>query len=106
MVTCKDCVHHEVCFNYVIGDEVERCKRFKNIADVVKVKHSRWEGHTVLHGSFDGSVEEYIYRCSECHAGADKYGVEADIYEEPPTHILHYCPNCGAKMDGERTTTE
>lgn len=38
MVTCKDCVHHEVCFNYVTGDEVERCGHFKNIADVVEVE--------------------------------------------------------------------
>lgn len=75
MVTCKDCVHHEVCFNYVIGDEVERCGRFKNIADVAEVKHGMW-------GVF-GLINP---QCSLCRG----YNIVKS----------RYCPHCGAKMDG------
>lgn len=68
---------------------------------VVVQKPGHWEWHTELHGNpFDGMDEDFGYRCSECHVWAGVYGVDDDIFEEPPTHILHYCPNCGAKMDG------
>ena len=46
-------------------------------ADVQPVRHGRW-----------GKVNE----CSEC--GCQPW-YERDI------HFLHYCPNCGARMDGE-----
>lgn len=45
--------------------------------DAVEVRHGRW-----------GEVNE----CSEC--GCQPW-YERDI------HFLHYCPNCGARMDGE-----
>lgn len=56
----------------------------KNIpaADVVPVRHGRWECNKP---------------CPVC--GEDRFeGLDADIWAdwEPP-----YCPNCGAKMDGE-----
>lgn len=46
-------------------------------ADVTPVRHGKW-----------GKVNE----CSEC--GCQPW-YERDI------HFLHYCPNCGARMDGE-----
>ena len=70
--------------------------------DAVEVVHGRWIWDVETHGDPMYCVDEdFGYRCSECQAWADEYGVEGDIYEEPPTHILHYCPNCGAKMDGD-----
>ena len=56
----------------------------KNIpaADVAPVRHGRWECNKP---------------CPVC--GGDRFeGLDADIWSdwEPP-----YCPNCGAKMDGE-----
>ena len=56
----------------------------KNIpaADVAPVRHGRWECNKP---------------CPVC--GGDRFeGLDADIWAdwEPP-----YCPNCGAKMDGE-----
>lgn len=51
-------------------------------ADVEPVRHGRWE---------------CAKRCPIC--GEDRFkGLDADIWAdwEPP-----YCPNCGAKMDGE-----
>ena len=71
-------------------------------ADVATVRHGRWMWDVETHGDpMYGVDEDFGYRCSECKVWADEYGVDGDIYEEPPTHILHFCPNCGARMDGE-----
>lgn len=56
------------------------------VADVVEVVHGRW--------IFDGySLKgEKVYKCSKCNyavANLDEVGMK-------------YCPNCGAKMDGDR----
>lgn len=65
-------------------------------------KHGRWIWDVETHGDpMYGIDEDFGWRCSECQVWADEYGVEGDIYEEPPTHILHYCPNCGADMRGD-----
>ena len=51
-------------------------------ADVVEVRHGRWEWDT-----------EDIYRCSNC---AEKSHVK-EVMGHPE---WDYCPNCDAKMDG------
>ena len=57
---------------------IERIKA----VDAVEVVHGRW--HEV-----DGETEwECHYRCSKCFTQS---------YE-----LTNYCPNCGAKMDGDR----
>ena len=50
-------------------------------ADVVEVKHGTW-------------IHDYnnVYGCSEC--------LERETMS--PKKPKNYCPNCGAKMDGER----
>ena len=54
--------------------------------DAVEVVHGRWEESPTLYG---------VVRCSVCH---DCY-----IYAEWVTeNRWNYCPNCGAKMDGDR----
>lgn len=54
-------------------------------------KHGRWEYHdTVCTG--DGLAA--VYACSECHSCIDE-----EAFEQ--LHSTDYCPNCGAKMDGE-----
>ena len=90
MVTCKDCVHHEVCFNYVIGDEVERCDRFKNIADVAEVKHGHWMTYYCTNGGQSIRGRTIRYRTYTCDACGKANG----------RHKTNYCSNCGAKMDG------
>ncbi len=68
---------------------VESLKRQKPYVEkepvkIQPVKHGRWDG----------------YICSECNECAD-YFVSGDFYfDEKP----NFCPNCGAKMDGDRTT--
>ena len=53
--------------------------------DAVEVVHGRWEEHPRMTG--------YL-RCSKCH--------DANIWEDWLTDgKWNYCPNCGAKMDGD-----
>ena len=53
--------------------------------DAVEVVHGRWEEHPRMTG--------YL-RCSQCH--------DANIWEDWLTDgKWNYCPNCGAKMDGD-----
>lgn len=63
--------------------------------DAVPVKYGEWNGWTATHWTGkkddwgDPIYKEHIYyKCSEC-------GRRTVIREK-------FCPNCGAKMDGER----
>ena len=83
---------------YIFGDEEQRtpkewarlneldnCIAAVGLAaavDAVEVVHGRWEQHG------------YKWKCSRC-------GVLMDIDGTPEENLLYYCPNCGAKMDGE-----
>lgn len=95
-------IEREAVCEYCGAKEIDACSDECAIlntpptADVAPVRHGRWEWYV------DPSYDLYnCYRCSECHVWAGTYGVDDDVYEEPPTDILHYCPNCGAKMDGK-----
>lgn len=57
-------------------------------ADVVPVVHGRWEHLEV--GCFD------LWRCSAC---GDEWTFEYDPTDAETK--VNYCPNCGARMDGE-----
>lgn len=52
--------------------------------DVKPVRHARWIDP--VHG---------VYKCSNCGNYLDFHGVNAGRGD------ANYCPNCGAKMDGE-----
>lgn len=54
-------------------------------ADVVEVRHGKWEAKE--HTSISTNRHYYTFRCSECKRWNG-------------THRQNYCPNCGAKMDG------
>lgn len=58
-------------------------------ADVAPVRHGRWEKPTKLYPFWD-------WKCSEC--GCEEYR-QAD--SKGQYRQMAYCPNCGAKMDGE-----
>ena len=56
--------------------------------DAVPVRHGKFIG-TEYDGYADGSPVYYEWKCSECGC----------IFEDDePTY--KYCPNCGARMDG------
>ena len=57
-------------------------------SDVAPVVHGRWEGST------DEWFETDVYTCSKCRE--DYVLVEGT----PKENLWHYCPNCGARMDG------
>ena len=57
--------------------------------DAVLVRHGKYIG-TEFDGYADGCPVYYEWKCSECGCVFE---------EEEPTY--NYCPNCGARMDGE-----
>ena len=59
-------------------------------ADVAPVLHGRWEVST------DEWFETDVYTCSKCR---ESYVL---VEGTPKENLWHYCPNCGAKMAGER----
>ena len=63
-------------------EDAADCIRYMDAADVAPVRHGRWE---VVIGS-DG--KEHMV-CTGCRKQQDLTGV------------FSYCPNCGAKMEGE-----
>lgn len=64
-------------------------------ADVVEVRHGRWEWNE---NAMDWGLGGWV--CSECRAKNDNIPAKPDTN---PTawNGSHYCPNCGAKMDKE-----
>ncbi len=56
--------------------------------DAVLVVHGRWEVST------DEWFETDVYTCSKCR---ESYVL---VEGTPKENLWHYCPNCGAKMDG------
>lgn len=73
MASCKDCIHYSVC-GYVEFQDLE-CKQFKPTADVVEVKHGKWD-YIATHDCFS---------CNICKFDSDV--------------AMKYCGGCGAKMD-------
>jgi rubrerythrin len=71
-------------------DAVRIAERFEDAptADAVEVRHGHWIEHTAKPDWLEDDVEVF-YNCSEC--GSSHWSI-----------IPPYCPNCGAKMDGER----
>lgn len=93
MATCKDCLHFDVCEEWVlkVGNNpyinANDCEHFKNKADYAEVKHGEWiVSESLLAADKLGlSIPLRWYKCSLCG--------RTEFEREP------YC-NCGAKMDG------
>jgi hypothetical protein len=97
MSICGKCIHYEICDEYVSPcetfPEIENgCPCYKSKDDFVEVKHGHWIEHIVKPDWLEDDVEVY-YNCSEC--GTSHWAFT------PP-----YCPECGAKMGGERKAEE
>ena len=85
---CDRCIHNRVCKDkppesypqFMIDIMTDKCEHYINNTDVQPVKHGRW----IINS--DG----YYPQCSEC-------------MNEPQSRIMtNFCPNCGARMDGDR----
>lgn len=60
-------------------------------ADVAPVVHGRW-----MHSRYEDCSEQFkLVKCSQCNQEA--YAMAFYVVDG------HYCPNCGAKMDGWTT---
>ena len=59
-------------------------------ADVVEVRHGKWEKQQFIGRSGFFSVKDFT--CSNCF---ENFAVEQG------KGLMNYCPNCGAKMDGK-----
>ncbi len=76
------------------NDELrEAVERIKDIepADVAPVRHARWEHvkhKSVEHGEI--VIDGETVRCSDCRHAEKGWNAG-----------MNFCPNCGAKMDGE-----
>ena len=62
-------------------------------ADVVEVRHGKWIENQEPLGWCDVDCAE----CSACH---ESWIIDEDSSIEDYECMWHYCPNCGAKMDG------
>ena len=61
-------------------------------ADVAEVVHGQWDGEG--DGYADGEIVIDVWYCSRC-------GHCIDDGTDDPTILPNYCPNCGAKMNGD-----
>ena len=61
-------------------------------ADVAEVVHGEWQGEG--DGYADGELVYDVWHCSEC-------GYCIDDGTDDPERLPKYCPNCGAKMNGD-----
>ena len=96
-MTCKDCIHNEVCYRREVCNDIEEhirklgCMDFIARADVQEIKHGKWK---LCYE--DWRMQIAGDECSAC--GFQHYGACISHY--------HYCPNCGAKMDGKEVEGE
>ena len=65
-------------------EAVDKVENFPVAADVVEVKHGRWE-------KVSWWQHQNRYECNECSICGCRV---------KPKFTYNYCPNCGAKMDG------
>ncbi len=61
------------------GEEIAKLSSQLPAVDVVPIKHGKWK-------------DVFLFECSNCHAQTNSKLFKSN---------LHYCPNCGAKMDLE-----
>ena len=112
-MTCKDCIHYEPCKTWVEDafsngehffpyEEPESwCVDYKSITDVVEVRRGRWLSayeYAVKIGATDERLIE--------NAKNDKWWKFCCHCEHSVKWDYNYCPNCGAKMDTERSKDE
>lgn len=85
LVWLKKDIHDEYSLGLYDGCEYDT-KLIDEIpaADVVPVRHGRWE------------KQNGLYSCSECGKTCP-YDVQADVIEY---WACNYCPNCGCRIDG------
>ena len=97
-IDCKDCprntdrkTYYERCACSEVADICNTITDFATFADVQPVKHGKWE-------SSQRTIETGTVYCSNC---AIEYYISDLRTVGDCNGIVHYCPNCGARMDGD-----
>lgn len=92
-MTCKDCIHYDICVFHVKGNEKENCPHFKDKADVVSRKafeQVKWERGTAIE-----QLESYgVGFCEEKELVEVKHG---EWIEDGYNDIPCVCSRCGAE---------
>ena len=94
-------LHHGIGLEPVIAvSDLQILIKGLPTVDAVPVKHGQWEEQTI--GSYEENAviaEWQSARCSEC----GRYLTTPYLYYFTK---YNFCPECGAKMDGERRKSE
>lgn len=94
---CESCLCGEGSVNCLVC-EIKGVLNDAPTVDAEPIRHGEW----VLHGNDDDMGSTYF--CSQCNFQLDSdlfySGYEGGKWVE--NNVFKYCPNCGAKMDGER----
>ena len=107
MAKCNDCLHQ--CYTEATE---ESCNFFIDKTKYMEVVHGRWI--LTAHEEYANCRWNVTAECSECHH--EKGEIYAGFFTGFPKDLArdvvldsarsvkldNYCPNCGAKMDGER----
>ena len=86
-VDCWDCVHFKVCQSFgILTGRLTSCPTYQK-----KVANGRWISEVVRKPDWKGKMRDYYQAssCSICHNSDPGHGTS------------NYCPNCGARMDGD-----
>ena len=75
-----------------IGFVLVGALRNEPTVDAVEVVHGRWEEHPDEYG-----ICATEFTCSACK---ESY-CTSELLDEQFIEMMKYCPNCGAKMDGD-----
>ena len=100
---------------YIDADEVyeiakTECKDFaRSIADLTSLRELLEDTPTadvqeVRHGEWMETQEPLGWRdvdCAECSVCHENWIIDEDSSIDDYECMWHYCPNCGAKMDGD-----
>lgn len=91
---CKDAISAGRETLDQVDDVVELCRVIDALPAVVAVSvvHGQWIGEA--DGYADGELVYDVWNCSRCD-----YCI--DDGTDDPSLLPNYCPNCGAKMNGE-----
>lgn len=93
-MTCKDCIHNEVCHMREVCNNIEEQIKELGCMDFL-ARAGEWI-------KMSNNPDNGNYYCSECYSCIDI----ATGRETPIDREFFYCPHCGAKMDGKEVEVE
>ena len=98
-MTREEAVEKLEAFTPMVVDDTREALDMAIEALQAESKHGEWE---LDPNGMDWNIP--AWRCSECGFVANYIGVEVNGLSNSPMNWAgsNFCPNCGAKMDGER----